>query len=118
MPTDDVAARPETVSLAEQGITSNTVHANLTTASLVEYAVRNGEGHLTDRGAFVAVTSPHTGRSPKDKFVVDEPGSSQDIWWDENARIDPESFARLHQDVKAYLSDQVVYVQDLFGGFM
>jgi phosphoenolpyruvate carboxykinase (ATP) len=71
---------------------------------------------LTDRGAFVAVTSPHTGRSPKDKFVVDEPGSSQDIWWDENARIDPESFARLHQDVKAYLSDQVVYVQDLFGG--
>ena len=116
MHTDDVATQPETVSLAEQGITSDTVHANLTTASLVEAAVHNGEGHLTDHGAFVAITSPHTGRSPNDKFVVDEPGSSENIWWDENAPLDPESFDRLHEDVKAYLSDQVVYVQDLFGG--
>ncbi len=113
---DDVATQSETISLTEQGISSKTVHANLTTASLIEAAVRNGEGHLTDRGAFVAITSPHTGRSPNDKFVVDEPGSSEDIWWDQNARIDPESFDRLHQDVKAYLSNQALYIQDLFGG--
>ncbi len=116
MHTDDVAIQPETVSLAEHGITSETVYANLTTASLVEAAVRNGEGHLTDHGAFVAITSPHTGRSPNDKFVVDEPGSSEDIWWDQNARLDTESFDRLHQDVKAYLSDHDVYLQDLFAG--
>jgi phosphoenolpyruvate carboxykinase (ATP) len=116
MDKDDVATRAETVSLTEQGITSSTVHANLTTAGLVEAAVRNGEGHLTDHGAFVAITSPHTGRSPNDKFVVDEPGSSEDIWWDQNARLDPESFERLYHDVKMYLNDQVLYVQDLFGG--
>lgn len=116
MHTDDVAIQPETVSLAEHGITSETVYANLTTARLVEAAVRNGEGHLTDHGAFVAITSPHTGRSPNDKFVVDEPGSSEDIWWDQNARLDTESFDRLHQDVKAYLSDHDVYLQDLFAG--
>jgi phosphoenolpyruvate carboxykinase (ATP) len=116
MHTDDVAIQPETVSLAEHGITSETVYANLTTASLVEAAVRNGEGHLTDHGAFVAITSPHTGRSPNDKFVVDEPGSAQDIWWDQNARLDTESFDRLHQDVRTYLSDHDVYLQDLFAG--
>ena len=113
---DDVATQSEAVSLTEQGISSKTIHANLTTASLIEAAVRNGEGHLTDQGAFVAITSPHTGRSPDDKFVVDEPGSTEDIWWDQNARIDPESFDRLHQDVKAYLSAQALYIQDLFGG--
>ncbi len=116
MHTDDVTIQPKTVSLTEHGIASQTVHANLTTATLVEAALRNGEGQLTDQGAFVAITSPHTGRSPKDKFVVDEPGSSGTIWWDQNARFDSEAFDRLHQDVKAYLSERTVYVQDLFGG--
>ena len=116
MHTDDVTIQPNTVSLAQHGIASQTIHANLSTASLVEAALRNGEGQLTDQGAFVAITSPHTGRSPKDKFVVDEPGSSETIWWDQSARFDSEAFDRLHQDVKAYLSEQTVYVQDLFGG--
>ncbi|MEE8268212.1 MAG: hypothetical protein V3R97_04800, partial [Gemmatimonadales bacterium] len=60
MHTDDATIEPNTVSLAEHGIASQIIHANLTTASLVEAALRNGEGQLTDRGAFVAITSPHT----------------------------------------------------------
>ena len=57
-----------------------------------------------------------TGRSPNDKFVVDESGSSADIWWDKNARMDPEAFDLLHEDVRSHLGGQELQVQDLFAG--
>ena len=62
------------------GVTPQRVLANLGTSELVEHAIRRHEGQLSDHGAFTAVTAPHTGRSPKDKFVVDEPGSTGQIW--------------------------------------
>ncbi|MEO8032390.1 MAG: phosphoenolpyruvate carboxykinase [Gemmatimonadota bacterium] len=98
------------------GLTPKRIHRSLPPAVLFEEAVRRGEGKATDHGAFSAVTSPHTGRSPNDKFVVDEPGSSADIWWEKNGRMDPAAFARLHQDVVTHLQGQEVFVQDLFGG--
>src|SRR5213078_2850606 len=45
------------------------VHWNLRPAALYEHAARRGEGVITEGGAFCAVTSPHTGRSPNDKFI-------------------------------------------------
>jgi phosphoenolpyruvate carboxykinase (ATP) len=83
---------------------------------LIEHALRRSEGNVTDRGAFAAVTAPHTGRSAKDKFLVDEPGISDRIWWEKNARIDPAAFERLQEDVRAYLDAREVFVQDLFAG--
>jgi phosphoenolpyruvate carboxykinase (ATP) len=71
---------------------------------------------LTDYGAFTAVTAPHTGRSAKDKFLVDEPGSTQQIWWEKNVRMQPEGFERLLEDVRGYLDSREVFVQDLFAG--
>ena len=50
-------------------------HWNLPTAALYEHAVRRGEGLIAREGAFVVDTGAHTGRSPKDKFIIDEPGS-------------------------------------------
>ncbi len=116
MSTEQAAIRAETLSLRDHGIEPQGVHANLSTAALVEAAARNGEGHLSQYGAFVAITTPHTGRSPKDKFVVEEPGSQDHIWWDQNARLDGDSFAKLHADIRSHLSEQQVFVQDLFGG--
>ena len=58
-----------------------TVHWNLVAPALVQAAIRRGEGQLADMGPFVAVTSPHTGRSPNDKFVVREPSSEADVDW-------------------------------------
>lgn len=60
--------------------TATRILANLGPAKLVEYAIRRGEGHLTDRGAFTAVTVPHTGRSPKDKFVVEDSTTADGVW--------------------------------------
>ena len=84
----------QSFSLSAHGLTPKRVRANLGTAELYEHAARRGEGTLTDRGAMAVVTSPHTGRSPKDKFVVEESGSADKIWWDKNARLSEAHFER------------------------
>jgi phosphoenolpyruvate carboxykinase (ATP) len=107
--------REGTTPVAE-GLQPKLAHRNLRAPELIEAALKRNEGQLSDHGAFSAVTAPHTGRSAKDKFIVDEPGSTADIWWDKNAKMDPAAFDRLHDDVRAHLAAQEVFVQDLFGG--
>ena len=115
--TTNTPVQRQSVPLAAQGLAPKRVWANLGPSELVEHAVRRGEGQLSDRGAFTAITSPHTGRSPKDKFVVDEPGSNGQIWWEKNEKLSEAHFDRLLADAKAHLDVQAeVFVQDLFGG--
>src|SRR5947209_7663305 len=57
------------------------VHWNHVAPQLVQAAVRRNEGELADMGPFVAITTPHTGRSPNDKFVVRESSSEQHVDW-------------------------------------
>jgi len=110
-------ADDQSLSLASHGLSPKRVRPNLGTAELYEHAARRNEGTLTERGAMAVVTTPHTGRSPKDKFVVDEPGSTDRIWWDKNARLSEAHFDALHADVRAHLDAQSeVFVQDLYGG--
>jgi phosphoenolpyruvate carboxykinase (ATP) len=80
--TETSAVPRESLTLVEHGLFPIRIHANLTPAALIEQAVARGEGVLTDRGAFCADTSPHTGRSAKDKFVIEEPGGGDRIWWE------------------------------------
>ena len=111
------AVEREPVTLHAHGVTPKKVWGNLGAAELLEHAVRRGEGQLTDRGAFTAVTSPHTGRSPKDKFVVEEPSSADRIWWEKNERLPEDKFEALLRLAQHHLSAQPeVFVQDLFGG--
>jgi phosphoenolpyruvate carboxykinase (ATP) len=113
----EIAAAPrETLTLVEHGLFPIRIYPNLTPPSLIEHALRRSEGVLTKQGAFAAITSPHTGRSAKDKFLVEEPGSSDRIWWDKNARLDSAAFDRLLDDVRAYLDSRELFVQDLFAG--
>ena len=112
-------ARSGTHGLAEQDLKpGGTVHWNLVATELIEAAMRRSEGRLADMGPFVAVTSPHTGRSPNDKFVVREPGSEAAVDWGKiNQPISPEHFGVLLADVKAYLNVQPeLFVQDLYCG--
>ena len=90
---------------------------NLTPTELVEHAVRRGEGVLVEGGPFNAVTSPHTGRSPNDKFVVRDENSEADVWWGKvNQPISPEHYAALRADVVAHLEGQDLYVRDMWAG--
>ena len=69
-----------------------------TTSQLYEHALARGDARLAEGGALVVDTGVHTGRSPKDKFVVREPGSESRIWWgDVNAEISEEHFERLRE---------------------
>jgi phosphoenolpyruvate carboxykinase (ATP) len=93
------------------------VHKNLTPPELYEHAVRRGEGMIAAHGAFCAVTTPHTGRSPNDKFLVQEPGSGERIWWGKvNQPLAAEHFERLRADVVAHLNGQELFVRDVFAG--
>ena len=105
--------------LAEQGLApSGSVHWNLVTPELVQAAVRRDEGRLADMGPFVAVTAPHTGRSPKDKFIVREASSEQNVdWGSVNMPIEETHFDLLLADVREYLNAQgELFVQDLYCG--
>lgn len=68
------------------------VFYNLNESELYEQAIRNGEAELTIDGALRAVTGQHTGRSPKDKFVVRDASTEDKIWWDNNKPLSPEHF--------------------------
>jgi phosphoenolpyruvate carboxykinase (ATP) len=104
------------IDLTAHGIRAAQVHANWSVAVLAEAAIQRREGVVTNRGAFTAVTAPHTGRSPKDKFLVQESESAADIWWDNNASMTPAAFDLLHDDIRAHLDGQELFVQDLHGG--
>jgi phosphoenolpyruvate carboxykinase (ATP) len=94
-----------------------TVFWNLIPTELVEHAIRRGEGILVDGGPFNAVTSPHTGRSPNDRFVVREPGSEGNVWWGKvNQPISPEHYDTLRDDVVAHLEGQDLFVRDMWAG--
>ena len=91
--------------------------ANLSTAALYEAAVRDGEGMIAAEGPLVVSTGTHTGRSPKDKFIVREPSSEGNVWWgDVNHPISEEHYDRLRNRLMAYLGDRRLYSQDLFIG--
>ncbi len=105
--------------LERQGLTpSGEVHWNQVAPELIQTAIRRGEGELADMGPFVAVTSPHTGRSPNDKFVVREGEAEKDVDWGKvNQPLAPEHFDALLADVRTYLDEAPeLFVQDLFAG--
>jgi phosphoenolpyruvate carboxykinase (ATP) len=90
---------------------------NLSAAELIEEAVRRDEGRFASTGAFVATTGQHTGRSPKDRYIVREPSSEGEIWWGEvNLPIAPATFDRLRAEVVRALDAADIFVQDLAAG--
>ena len=93
------------------------VHWNLSVTRLVEEAVRRGEGALTSSGALNAMTGKRTGRSPRDKWVVEESSSKDRIWWGKvNQPISEQDYLGLRQEVFAYLQGRELFVMDGFAG--
>ena len=96
---------------------ANDVFWNLVAPSLYEQAVRRGEGVLAEGGALVVLTGTHTGRAPKDKFIVDEAEHHDNIWWGAvNRPTSAAKFDGLHQRLLAYYQGRDMFVQDCYAG--
>ena len=90
---------------------------NLSRGELYEHALARGEGVLGIDGQFIVETTPHTGRSPNDKFFVREPSSEGRIDWGlSNRPIQPDVFDALFERVSQYLAHRDVYSLDCYVG--
>lgn len=102
---------------AEGILQSDKVHFNLPVAELVEASLERREGVLTSSKALSVKTGIYTGRSPKDKFIVDEPEIHDQINWGSiNRPLSKEKFESLYAQVKDYLKGRELFVFDGFAG--
>jgi phosphoenolpyruvate carboxykinase (ATP) len=94
------------------------VQIQLSVPQLVEKVLTRDEGSLTSTGAVRATTGKYTGRSPKDKYIVEEPSVKDKIdWGSVNQPISSEVFSNLYTKVLNYLKDQEeVFVFKGFAG--
>lgn len=93
------------------------IQKNLNTPALVEQALANGEGQLADNGALVVETGARTGRSPMDRFIVEEASSKDSIHWGPVNRPFPEAkFAPLWERVETYLNAKNSYESNIHVG--
>jgi len=94
-----------------------TVYYNLTAPELVEHTLRKGQGTLADSGALVVSTGEFTGRSPKDKYVVRDAQTENEVWWGNvNNPFDSDKFDQLYRRVLGYLQGKDLYVRDCYAG--
>jgi phosphoenolpyruvate carboxykinase (ATP) len=110
---------PGQVDLSEHGIEpAGRVYRNPTTSLLYTHALARGDGRLAEGGPLAVDTGRFTGRSPKDKFLVDDDGSRDRIWWGEvNQPLSEEHFGGLREKVTARLETAAaLYVVDAWAG--
>ena len=94
-----------------------TIHWNLGAPVLSDRVLARAEARIAQGGALVATTGARTGRSPQDRFIVEETSTAADIAWGETNRpIAPNAFDRLLAKVADYLGAREVFVQDLLAG--
>lgn len=93
------------------------IHRNLPVTKLIERAIINGEGTLSSSGALNINTGKYTGRSPRDRFIVDGKSIHNDInWGDVNIPMCEESFNSIYARLLAYLQNKELYVFDGLAG--
>jgi phosphoenolpyruvate carboxykinase (ATP) len=93
-----------------------TVHWNPVEPVLYEHALTRNEASLTSGGALRAETGVHTGRSPKDKYIVQDSRTEKSIWWENTGKLTSEQFDLLHGDFIAHAMGKELFVQDLYAG--
>ena len=92
------------------------INWNFGAPQLYEQALQRHEAHIAAHGALVADTGAHTGRSPKDKFVVRDADTEAVVWWDNNNAMTVEHFDALLADFIAHAGTKTLFAQDLYAG--
>ncbi|MEM6831839.1 MAG: phosphoenolpyruvate carboxykinase (ATP), partial [Bacteroidota bacterium] len=103
--------------LSHIGINVKEAHWNLSQAELIEETLKRGEGVLSSTGALMCDTGTFTGRSPKDRFIVEDEKTKDSVWWGNiNIPFTEENFDRLFTKMKNFLKDKKVFVREAYAG--
>ena len=103
--------------LEKMDIRVGKVHRNLSVPSLIEIAIYRKEGNLSSTGAFSVKTGKFTGRSPDDKYIVDDEYTHNSIDWGKvNHSISEENFEKIFTRMKKYIAGKEFFVFDGFVG--
>jgi len=109
------------LNLTKLGINQdNNIYRNLPIERIIEETILNGEGVMGMNGAVMVDTGAYTGRSPNDKFFVEEPSSRDHLWWGPvNRKVNEDVFNELYEKVTGYYNtnrESRTYVFDGFAG--
>jgi len=113
---NEYGRKAEKASISTLGLANvEAAYWNLDPAQLVEETIIRGEGVLANNGALAIDTGEFTGRSPKDRFVVEDEITKDTVWWGNvNIKFDADKFDKLYNRVTSYLSGKEVYVRDAY----
>ena len=105
----------KTISLEQYGIVNAKVQYQLSPEQLHDITLEKGQGMEASSGALAVNTGEFTGRSPKDRFIVEDAITKDRVWWGNiNIPFDSDKFQKLYDKVVAYLSDKEVFVRDCY----
>ena len=105
----------KTISLKALGITSTSVHYQCSPDQLHAKTIALKQGVEASSGALAINTGEFTGRSPKDRFIVQDAITKDKVWWgDINIPFSPSAFDKLYTKVIHYLNDKELYVRDSY----
>ena len=105
----------KTISLDNLGIKDATVRYQLTSDELHQTSIEKEQGKESSFGALAVNTGEFTGRSPKDRFIVKDDITKDEIWWgDINIPFESEKFDKLYDKVVDYLSNKEIFVRDSY----
>ena len=104
---------PKNNDLDKYGLKDVTTFWNLSPETLQKLTVEQGMGKETANGTLAVNTGKFTGRSPKDRFLVDDDYTKDKVWWGRtNKPITPDNFSKLYHEVTNYLSGKSIYIHD------
>jgi len=103
--------------LGEMDIRPAKIHRNLSVPELIEVAILRGEGELSSTGALSVKTGKFTGRSPEDRYIVDNDMTHYTVDWGKiNHPISEENFERIFTRMKTFVGSREFFVYDGFVG--
>ena len=104
------------VDIATLGLSDTTIYWNLSPAALIEHTISSGQGELASSGALKVNTGQFTGRSPKDRYIVEDKITSKTVdWGTVNQPITTAQYDKLYKQVINHLNNRVqIYARDAY----
>jgi phosphoenolpyruvate carboxykinase (ATP) len=111
----ETGMKPTADALSSLGIMEGIIHWNLSPEQLIDKTIQLGQGSRTSTGALAVDTGEFTGRSPRDRFIVNDSLTESSVWWNStNIHFDAKKFNTLFKKVIHYLNGKEIFVRDTF----